>query len=354
MGTEKDEKLWLQDNDEGYWQAVLEQGHVAPPLFASPSPIPENWQSTPDWLPEKSNSRGNGSVEDASSFLENWEKEWQYLQQCYDQGETLELVVESYNRGGLLVKYEDIRGFIPASQLADIESQIDPSKRESYLSSRVGDALTLKVIELDEKANHVIFSERAAKWQGRCPERILQEIQPGDICRGRVSNLCEFGAFVDLGGVDGLIHVSELSWQRVDHPHDLLEPGQEIEVYVMDVDHKRKRVALSLKRLRPDPWFDAEDRYHVGQLVSGVVTNVVDFGAFVQVEDGLEGLVHISELAEGNFLHPRNVVQEDDVITARIMHIDSVAHRLGLSLRRAHDESLAAEQPVGDVFAAPQ
>jgi len=150
-----------------------------------------------------------------------------------------------------------------------------------------------------------------------------------------VTRLCDFGAFVDLGGFDGLLHISELSWRHVEHPGEVLDVGQEMEVYILDVDRERKRVALSLKRLEPDPWPLAAEKYEVGQTVEGTVTNVVDFGAFVRVEEGLEGLIHISELGEGNFLHPRNVVQEGDVVKARILNIDPARRRMGLSLRQA-------------------
>jgi small subunit ribosomal protein S1 len=149
-----------------------------------------------------------------------------------------------------------------------------------------------------------------------------------------VTNLCSFGAFVNLGGLEGLIHVSELSWGRVDHPSDVLEPNQLVKVYVLNIDRERGRVGLSLKRLLPDPWQTVEERYSVGQTVEGVVTHVVNFGAFARIEEGLEGLIHVSELAEGDFLHPRNVVQEGDTVTARVLNIDSARRRMGLSLRR--------------------
>jgi small subunit ribosomal protein S1 len=164
--------------------------------------------------------------------------------------------------------------------------------------------------------------------------RLLAELCEGDIKRGRVTNLCSFGAFVDLGGIEGLIHVSEMSWGRVGHPSDVLRIGDEVEVYVINVNREEKKIGLSLKRLQPDPWATVEERYQVGQLVQGTITNVVSFGAFARIEEGVEGLIHISELAEGNFLHPRNVVKEGDVVTARILNIDSANHRLGLSLRR--------------------
>jgi small subunit ribosomal protein S1 len=165
----------------------------------------------------------------------------------------------------------------------------------------------------------------------------LNTLCPGDICQGNVTNLCSFGAFVDLGGLEGLVHVSELSWGRVDHPKDVLLTGQPVEVYVLNIDRKRGRVGLSIKRLQPDPWQLAEERYQIGQTVDGLVTHVVDFGAFVRVEDGLEGLIHVSELAEGNFIHPRNVISEGDSVTVRILNIDSKRRRMGLSLRRIED-----------------
>jgi small subunit ribosomal protein S1 len=157
-----------------------------------------------------------------------------------------------------------------------------------------------------------------------------------------VTNLTSFGAFVDLGGVEGLVHVSELSWDRVRHPRDVLHPGQNVEVCVLGVNQEEGRIALSLKRLRPNPWMDAESRYYEGQLIEGQVTNVVSFGAFVRLEEGLEGLIHVSELAEGNFLHPRNVIREGDLVRVRVLNIDSYNQRLGLSLRQAHDDGSGA------------
>jgi small subunit ribosomal protein S1 len=150
-----------------------------------------------------------------------------------------------------------------------------------------------------------------------------------------VTNLCSFGAFVDLGGLEGLVHVSELSWGRVNHPSDILDKNQPVDVYVLNVNRDRGRVGLSIKRLQPDPWQSVEDHYHTGQTVEGVITHVVDFGAFARIEDGLEGLIHVSELAEGNFVHPRNVVQEGETVVARILNIDSERRRIGLSIRQA-------------------
>jgi len=254
-----------------------------------------------------------------------------------ENGDILELEVTGYNRGGLLVTLGGLRGFVPASQLLKPPRQADEEGRMAELASRVGEVLSLKIIELDRDRNRLILSERAANTEETQAEKLLAEICEGDIRRGRVTNLCSFGAFVDLGGIEGLIHISELSWGRVAHPSDVLKSGEEVEVYVLNVDRERRRIGLSLRRLKPDPWSTVEERYHVGQIVQGVITNVVSFGAFARLEEGLEGLIHISELAEGNFLHPRNVVKEGDVVTARIIHIDGKKHRLGLSLRQVNN-----------------
>jgi small subunit ribosomal protein S1 len=265
------------------------------------------------------------------------ERAWQLAQESFESDETLELKVMGYNRGGLLVQLNRLRAFVPASQLVDSPNHLEDREREAELSSRVGNDLSLKIIDLDKDRNRLILSERAAISNEEREARLLAELCEGDIRRGRVTNLCSFGAFVDLGGVEGLIHISEMSWGRVRRPDDVVQSGDGVEVYVISVNREEKKISLSLKRLQPDPWITVEERYRVGQLVEGTITNVVSFGAFTRVEEGLEGLIHISELAEGNFLHPRNVVKEGDVVTAQIINIDSANHRLGLSLRRAGD-----------------
>jgi small subunit ribosomal protein S1 len=204
------------------------------------------------------------------------------------------------------------------------------------LASRIGERARVRLIEVDPDQAQLVFSERTRVNQKGSPLEILSKLQPGDVCQGIVTNLTTFGAFVDLGGVEGLVHISELSWERVRHPGDVLRSGEEVRVYVLGVNPEEGRIALSLRRLRPDPWDGVESRYAIGQLIEGVVTNVVNFGAFVRLEEGLEGLVHVSELAEGNFMHPRNVVREGDVIKVRVLAIDARNHRMGLSLRQAH------------------
>jgi small subunit ribosomal protein S1 len=182
----------------------------------------------------------------------------------------------------------------------------------------------------------LVFSERAALSGSTSPLSVLNALKPGDMCKGRITNLTSFGAFVDLGGVEGLIHISEISWDRVRHPGDVLRPGQDVQVRVLGVNPDERRIALSLKRMRPDPWTGVDSRFRLGEILEGTITNVVNFGAFVRVEEGLEGLIHVSELAEGSFLHPRNIVREGDRVRVRVIKIDPDKHHLGLSLRQAH------------------
>lgn len=261
---------------------------------------------------------------------------WELAQQALETGSIEEATVVGWNRGGLLVHWRDLQGFLPASQLQRMIRYVTDEERDTAFASRVGEALQLKVIEVDRSRRRLVFSERALQWgpgNGQC---LWQDLAAGQVRIGRVRNLCDFGAFIDLGGIDGLIHISEISWRHIRHPADLLQIGQEVNVYVMAVEPERKRVALSLKKLTSDPWENISERYHIGQIVQGTVTNVLSFGAFACIEDGVEGLIHISELAEGNFLHPRNVITEGDTVTVRVISIDSASRRLALSLRQIH------------------
>jgi small subunit ribosomal protein S1 len=269
---------------------------------------------------------GNGAAHDI-------QQDWQTIQQITERDEVIELRVIGFNRGGVLVEWRSLRGFVPSSQLLDFPSTPNIAIRRNALNARVGHMLRLRVIEIEVDKNRLILSERAAQVRAGERANILHTLNRGDTVSGVVTNLVDFGAFVDLGGLEGLIHISELSWGRVSQPSDLLKRGQAVQAYVLDLDRHEGRIALSLKRLHPDPWATVEQRYTVGQIIEGEITNVVDFGAFASVEDGLEGLIHVSELAEGHFLHPRNVVNEGQRVRARIMSIDGHGRRLGLTLR---------------------
>jgi small subunit ribosomal protein S1 len=312
--------------DEGYWSALLEEGERA-------EPAPVTVEEEPLWDDSDTYSIANG-YQPAVTVTN--QSDWTLATTTYDQDETIDLNVTGFNRGGLLVSWNSLRGFVPASQLIDFPVDIDDYTRRELLSEYVDQTLTLRIIELDVTSNRLILSERAAQVKPGERDQVLERLEAGTSINGVVTNLCNFGAFVDLGGVEGLIHISELSWGRVGHPRDVLSSGTKVRVFIMSVDPEEERIALSLKRLQPDPWETVEQRYQLGQTVEGVITNVVDFGAFARIEDGLEGLVHISELAEGQFLHPRNVVQEGERVVAKILNIDGAKRRLGLSLRQAY------------------
>jgi len=298
-----------EDLDEAYWKSLLEEA-------------------------EQPRSLGEEVVEEAESLRGIDKEAWRAAEESLSKGEILELQVKGCNRGGLLVDWKGITGFVPISHLDGLPSGLKEEELREELVLRVGQLIRLKIIEVELERGRLVLSQRAVGWTENS-QGLLENLTPGEVRRGEVTRLCDFGAFVDLGGFDGLVHISELSWRHVEHPREVLEVGQKRDVYILDVDRERQRVALSLKRLEPDPWSLAAENYKVGQIVEGVVTNVVDFGAFVRVEEGLEGLIHISELAEGNFLHPHNVVQEGDVVKARILKIDPARRRMGLSLRQA-------------------
>jgi small subunit ribosomal protein S1 len=263
-------------------------------------------------------------------------EDWRRAEKLFEEGDVYEGTVSGHNKGGLLVYYGQIRGFVPASQLSGLSRRSSHEERMETLSKMEGRQLMLKVIEVDRQRRRLIFSERAAsrEWREKRKEELLDELQEGDIRKGAVRNLCDFGAFVDLGGADGLVHISELSWRRVKHARDVLKVGDEVEVYVLRVDRERKRIGLSLKRLQPDPWQVVEEKYEVGQIVRGVITNIVDFGAFARIEDGIEGLIHVSELSDGDFA-PQDLVREGESLYLKILSIDAGRQRMGLSLKQA-------------------
>ncbi len=295
--------------------------------------------SSPDDQPDRCSEPFMGFIQTRPTYnLPDIDAAWQRASQIFANGQVISAIVTGWNRGGLLVRWDELQGFVPASQLKDIPIFEDDNSRDEKLARWVGEELRLKVIELDRGRNRLVFSERATIWGPKDGERVLSEVIPGEIRRGYVSNLCDFGAFVDLGGIDGLIHVSELSWGRVTHPREILAIGQEVQVYVISVDLNNRRVALSLKRLRSDPWTLVNTKYYVGQVLQATITNIVDFGAFARIEDGLEGLIHISELSEEQISHPSEVIRPGSQVEVRILRIDSVNHRLGLSIRQVTEQ----------------
>ena len=263
-------------------------------------------------------------------------EDWRRAEKLLEEGDIFEGTVSGHNKGGLLVYFGQIRAFVPSSQLTTFARGNRGESRMDRLARMEGQKLMLKPIEVDSQRRRLVFSERAATrhWREKRKETLLNELQEGDIRVGAVRNLCDFGVFVDLGGADGLVHISELSWRRVKHPREVLKVGDEVEVYVLRVDRKRRRIGLSLKRLKPDPWQLAEEKYHSGQIVKGAITNVVSFGAFARIEDGIEGLIHISELADGDF-SPRDLVKEGEEVYLKVLGVDAVRKRMSLSLKQA-------------------
>ena len=262
--------------------------------------------------------------------------DWQKATELYDQDQVVDLVVSGCNRGGLLVHGEGLQGFVPVSHL--VETPCSDADLEKWLLRYIDQPLTLKVIECDQERGRVVFSERAAQSQPGSRKRLLKNLQPGHCVVGMVTNVTDFGVFVDLGGVEGLIHVSEISWGRVHHPNDVLKLGQQVEVFVIQVDQERARVALSLKRMYPNPWETAEERYIPGQIAEATVTSIVPFGAFARLEEGLDGLIHVSEFSSGGDpVDMTSVLHEGQKVDVRILHVDASRQRLGLSLKLTGD-----------------
>lgn len=273
------------------------------------------------------------------------EKSWRRLQLSFESNEVIEAKVINYNKGGLLVNLDGVRGFVPSSQVSGI-SRGPETQKQSDMAKMVGSSMPLKVIEINRNRNRLILSERQAVQEVRegRKDELLTTLKEGDIRNGVVTSIADFGAFVDIGGADGLVHLSELSWSRVKHPSEVLKPGDKVRVYILSVDNDRKRIALSIKRTQNEPWSTVSDRYQLGQIVEGTITQLASFGAFARIEDGVEGLIHVSEMGDGRVQHPRDVVQEGDTIRARIIRIDPARKRMGLSMRQPGEGESGAAQ----------
>jgi small subunit ribosomal protein S1 len=277
------------------------------------------------------------------------ERGWRVLQQRFEEGESFEAHVSGYNKGGLLVNVEGVNAFVPLSQLVGVRSERGEEEADGSLAAAVGRTLRVKVIEINRRRNRVILSERAAlqEWRSQQKDRLLSELKEGEVRRGRITSVRSFGVFIDLGGADGLAHLSELSWDRNRSPEEIYHVGDEVDAYVMKVDPETKKIALSLRRAQPERWESIVDRYEIGEMVAGRVTKLVTFGAFARIDGPVEGLIHVSELVDRRINHPREVVREGDILPLRIVRIERDRHRLGLSLRAARDEA----ERVGWVFA---
>jgi small subunit ribosomal protein S1 len=300
----------MPEIDESWWESVLaEEERYVTPVAKQVKPETPAKVETPKLNPD-----------------------WNEVRDLYHQDQIVELYVTGYNRGGVLVEGDGLYGFVPYSHLVDMASHQEKQSREEGLESYIGRMLRLKVIECAPEDGRVVFSERAALAEPGKRMDLFKTLTPGQSIKGCVTNITDFGVFIDLGGVEGLIHISELSWGRVSHPSQIVKLGQEIEAQVLEISPERCRVALSLKRLLPNPWERADTEFAVGQVVPAVVTSIVSYGAFARLEAGIEGLIHASEMPLEGGISVRDVLHENQEIQARILHVDAAHQRMGLSL----------------------
>lgn len=269
---------------------------------------------------------------------------WENVEKLVESDTVIDSKVIGFNKGGLIVAVEGLRGFVPSSQISALRrSQSTGDTPEQRWQKMIGQPISVRVIEVDRERRRLILSERAASTESRqsIKERVIDELEEGKVYTGRVTSLANFGAFININGADGLVHLSELSWDHIDHPREVLEVGQEVKVKVINVDKEKKRIGLSVRALQSDPWRSRVEKYSVGQLVEGVITRLTKFGAFARLEGDIEGLIHISEIAEHRIEHPKEVLKEGEVKSLRVIRIDPDQHRIGLSLRKVDSAAFA-------------
>jgi small subunit ribosomal protein S1 len=265
------------------------------------------------------------------------EKDWEEAEELLSSSRVLESKIIGFNKGGLLVPLGRLRGFVPASQISLLRrSVLSGDTPDQRWGKMVGEPVSVRVIEVDRERRRLILSERSALQETRetLKDRLLEELKEGDVRKGRVTSVADFGAFVNIDGADGLVHLSEISWERIQHPNEVLKVGQEVDVKVISIDQERKRIGLSIRQLQTDPWLQRVGHIKEGQLIEAKITHLTKFGAFARLDDDLEGLIHISELSEHRIAHPKEVVKEGDVVTLRVIKIDPERRRIGLSLRK--------------------
>ncbi len=307
MVDQIDEDQETPSQDDGWWASVLQE---------------EETRAAPNNL---KNTKGDT----VSKPAPNWER----AMSIYRRDEIITLSVSGHNRGGLLVEGEGLSGFVPCSHLLDLPIQSEEEIREECLTAYVGRTLRLKIIECVPNEGRMIFSERAARAEAGKRPVLFSTIQTGQRVSGEVTNVTEFGVFVDLGGVEGLIHISELSWGRVSHPNQICKLGQHVEVLVMEVAPERCRIALSLKRLMLNPWETAEEHYPINSIVPAVITVLVPYGVFARLEEGLEGLIHTSEIPLAPNATVKSSLAPGQNVQVRIIQVDASRQRIGLSMK---------------------
>ena len=270
-----------------------------------------------------------------SLYMARVSQDWEKAEQMLESGEIFEGEVIGYNKGGLIVPFGRLRGFIPASHVTSLTPNLDERQRQQRMAKMRGQEFPLKVIEVNQLRRRLVFSQRDAQkeWDEAQRQSLLENLEEGQIVKGRISSMRDFGVFVNLGGADGLIHVSELSWQRINHPNEVVKVGDEIEAYIVKLDKENQRISLSRKRILPNPWTTIADDYKQGQLVEGKVTRIVDYGAFVEIAPGVEGLLHVSQLSRSSVEKVSDVVREGETHLLRIVSLDANKQRIGLSLK---------------------
>lgn len=304
--------------DEGWWSSVLteESRYLTHSQARSSGGRLEVREDAKGTLPEK-------------KPIANWE----HIKDLYLRDQIIDLAVTGHNRGGLLVEGEGLYGFVPFSHLIELAGKAENPDRDHDLESYIGRSLRLKVIECVPEDERVVFSERAAQSESGKRAEIFNALKPAQNIKGVVTNITDFGVFVDLGGVEGLIHISELSWGRVTHPNQIVQIGSTIDVQVLDLAPERCRVALSLKRLLPNPWTNASVEFPAGCVKSATITSVLSFGAFARLDAGVEGLIHASEIPQAENTPLKEILSEGQNVQVRVLHLDSAHQRMGLSMR---------------------
>lgn len=283
--------------------------------------------------------------------------DWKHAEALLEADEAWEGEVADANRGGLIIQFGNLRGFVPASHVADLPRGLNEDERQQHLNRFVRKSIRVKVIEVNRRRRRLVFSQREAAREHRDArkETLLAELQEGEVRKGTISGLRDFGAFVDLGGADGLIHISELAWHRVKHPSELVKVGDEVDVYILRLDSEGKRIGLSLKRLQENPWDAVERMYHVGQLIEGRVSRTAQFGAFVSLDPGIEALLHVSQIADDAPADATLVINDGDVLLMRVISVEAESQRLGLSLKdvttEERDRWLTQKQADGEPVA---
>jgi len=272
------------------------------------------------------------------------EMSWENVEKMIAEETVIDTKIIGFNKGGLIVAVGNLRGFVPSSQISGVRrAQSSGDTPEQRWQKMVGQAISVRIIEVDRERRRLILSERSTNTESRSSmkDRVISELEEGKVYTGKVTSLADFGAFVNVNGADGLVHLSELSWDRLQHPREMLEVGQEVQVKVINIEREKKRIGLSMRALQDDPWKSRVEKFSVGQLVEGTITRLTKFGAFARLEGDIEGLIHISELSENRVEHPKEVLKEGEVKTLRVIRIDGEQHRIGLSLRKVDSAAFA-------------